>query len=192
MDDILSNPKTCYAIFKAHDARFDGRLFIGVTSTGIYCRPVCRVRMPNEANCTFHSSAAAAEAAGFRPCLKCRPELAPGLSPIDASGRLARKAAAMIDSCCLADNTLRGLAGSLGITDRHLRRAFANEFGVSPVQNLQTKRLLLAKSLLTGTPLSITEIAFMAGFGSLRRFNDLFKTYYQMTPTLLRKQGAAL
>ena len=190
IDTILSNPKACYAVFKAHDARFDGRLFIGVTSTGIYCRPVCKVRMPNEANCSFHISAAAAEAAGFRPCLKCRPELAPGLSRVDSPGRLARKVATMIDSDYLSDGSLHGLAESLGITDRHLRRVFAGEFGVSPVQYLQTKRLLLAKCLLTDTSLSIADVAFTAGFGSLRRFNDLFKTYYRMTPTLLRKQGA--
>ena len=191
MGDILPNPEACYAIFKAHDARFDGRLFIGVASTGIYCRPVCKVRTPNKANCSFHISAAAAEAAGFRPCLKCRPELAPGISRVDAPGRLARKAAAMIDADYLADSSLRGLAGLLGITDRHLRRVFASEFGVPPVRYLQTKRLLLAKSLLTDTSLPVTDVAFTAGFGSLRRFNDLFKTYYRMTPTLLRKQGGA-
>lgn len=191
MDDILSNPKACYAVFKAHDTRFDGRLFIGVASTGIYCRPVCKVRMPNQANCSFHISAAAAEAAGFRPCLKCRPELAPGIARVDASSRLARKAAAMIDADYLADSNLRGLSVSLGITDRHLRRVFANEYGVPPVRYLQTKRLLLAKCLLTDTPLPVTDVAFTAGFGSLRRFNDLFKTYYRMTPTHLRQRGTA-
>ena len=189
---LLSNRKACYAAFKAHDARFDGRLFICVASTGIYCRPVCKVRTPNETNCSFQPSAAAAEAAGYRPCLKCRPELAPGHTRADASGRLARKASDRIDADHLAENSLSGLAESLGITDRHLRRVFANEFGVSPVQYLRTKRLLLAKSLITDTSLPITDIAFTAGFGSLRQFNDLFRAHYRMTPTLLRRQGMPL
>ncbi len=184
---IALDRRACYAAFRAHDVRFDGRIFVCVASTGIYCRPVCRVRMPREDNCTFQSSAAAAEAAGFRPCLKCRPELAPGLAPADAAARLARKAARSIEEDGLSDRGLADLAHSLGVSDRHLRRAFAREYGVSPVQYLQTRRLLLAKSLLTDTGLSVLEVAMASGFGSLRRCNDLFRKRYRLAPTALRK-----
>ena len=181
--------KACYAAFKAHDTRFDGRFFVGISSTGIYCRPVCRVKMPKMENCSYHSSAAAAEAEGFRPCLKCRPELAPGRSSLDAPALLAHKAARIMEEDCLEEGTLAGLADSLGVTDRHLRRVFALEYGVSPVRYLQTRKLLLAKSLLTDTDLSITDVALAAGFGSVRRFNDLFKEQYRLTPGALRKKG---
>lgn len=178
-----------YAAFKAKDARFDGRFFAGISSTGIYCRPVCRVRMPKKENCSFYPSAAAAEAAGFRPCLKCRPELAPGLAPIDAMTSLARKAALRIEADGLGDSNLPELADALGVTDRHLRRAFKAEFGVAPVQYLQTRRLLLAKNLLTDTDLPVIDVAMASGFGSLRRFNYLFKTHYRFSPSALRKQA---
>ena len=181
--------KSCYTALKSHDNRFDGRFFVGISSTGIYCRPVCRVKTPLEKNCTFYPSAAAAEFAGYRPCLKCRPELAPGYSSVDAAARLARKAAKIIEENRLVESDMAELAATLGITDRHLRRVFSEEFGVSPVQYLQTCRLLLAKNLLTDTNLSVTRIAMSAGFGSIRRFNDLFKTQYKLTPSDLRKQG---
>jgi AraC family transcriptional regulator of adaptative response / DNA-3-methyladenine glycosylase II len=186
----VPNKKACYAAFKAHDVRFDGRLYICVSSTGIYCRPVCRVKTPKLANCTFLPSAAAAEAAGYRPCLKCRPDLAPGLAVVDAPAQLARKAALIIEDDCLCDSGIASLAGNLGITDRHLRRVFAKEFGVAPVQYLQTRRLLLAKSLLTDTGLPVTKVAMAAGFGSIRRFNDLFRKNYRLSPSALRKCGA--
>ncbi len=181
--------KSLYAALKAHDSRFDGRFFVGISSTGIYCRPVCRVKTPLEKNCTFYQSAAAAEAAGYRPCLKCRPELAPGCSSIDSASRQARRAAAIMDENRLVESNVSELAEKLGITDRHLRRIFAEEFGVAPIQYLQTCRLLLAKNLLTDTTLSVTQVALSSGFGSLRRFNDLFKTHYKLTPTDLRKNG---
>ncbi|MDR3200352.1 MAG: helix-turn-helix domain-containing protein [Spirochaetales bacterium] len=180
----------CYAALCAHDARFDGRFFVGVSSTGVYCRPVCRVKVPMKKNCAFFVSAAAAEAAGFRPCLKCRPELAPGHSPADGMKRIARQAAAMLDDECIADSGEGGvsdLAAALGVTDRHLRRVFSEEFGVSPVHYVLTRKLLLAKSLLTDTKLSITGIAMSAGFGSIRRFNDAFRKRYKLTPGELRK-----
>ena len=187
----FSDGNALYAAFTAHDVRFDGRVYVCVSSTGIYCRPVCRVRMPKQANCTFQPSAAAAEAAGFRPCLKCRPELAPGFSPADAAGRLARMAALVIEEDCLTDDGVAGLADRLGVTDRHVRRVFSREYGVAPVQYLQTRRLLLAKSLLADTDLPATHIAFAAGFGSIRRFNDAFKKHDRMPPTAVRKQGRA-
>ena len=183
--------KSCYTALKSHDSRFDGRFFVGIASTGIYCRPVCRVRTPLEKNCTFYPSAAAAEVAGYRPCMKCRPELAPGRASVDATARLARKAAKIIEENRLLESDMSELAAILGITDRHLRRVFAAEFGVAPVQYLQTCRLLLAKNLLTDTNIPITRIALSAGFGSIRRFNDLFKTKYKLTPGDFRRQGCA-
>lgn len=183
--------KACYAAFAAHDARFDGRVYVCVASTGIYCRPVCRVRMPREANCTFQPSAAAAEAAGFRPCRKCRPELAPGYAPVDATARLARQACLLIEDDGFRDRGIPALADALGVSDRHLRRVFEREFGVAPVQYLLTRRLLLAKSLLADTPLPITRIAFAAGFESIRRFNDAFKRRYRSAPSTFRQHEPA-
>jgi AraC family transcriptional regulator, regulatory protein of adaptative response / DNA-3-methyladenine glycosylase II len=182
--------EAAYRAVQAHDARFDGRLFIGVTSTGVYCRPVCRVRTPMQRNCRFFHNAPSAESAGFRPCLRCRPELAPGLSLIDSPQVLAQHAARMIDEAARAgdDLYLPSVAERLGVTDRHLRRIFAVAHGVSPIDYLTTQRLLLAKRLLTDTPLAVTEIAHASGFASLRRFNDAFSTRYRMSPTALRKE----
>ena len=161
---MLPEHDACYAALCAHDRRFDGRLFVGVTSTGIYCRPVCNVRTPKAANCRFFANAAAAEAAGFRPCLRCRPELAPGRAPIDSASRLAWAAAQRIEAG--EDESLDAIADRLGVTARHLRRVFLQEFGVSPVEFGQTQRLLLAKRLLTDTRLPVSEVAFAAGFAS--------------------------
>ncbi|MEN9315688.1 MAG: hypothetical protein RIS35_2081 [Pseudomonadota bacterium] len=184
----LPDPAVCYDALRSRDARFDGRLFVGVASTRIYCRPVCRVRTPLARNCRFFNSAAAAEAAGFRPCLRCRPELAPGYAAVDAQARLARRAAALIEAGP-GEGGLEAVASRLGVTARHLRRVFDAEFGVSPVDYLQTQRLLLAKRLLTDTALPVTEVALAAGFGSLRRFNALFQARYRMNPTRLRAQA---
>jgi AraC family transcriptional regulator, regulatory protein of adaptative response / DNA-3-methyladenine glycosylase II len=138
-------------------------------------------------NCTFFASAAAAEVEGYRPCLRCRPELAPGRAAVDASGRIARAAAMAIEDALAQDVDLPTIATRLGVTDRHLRRTFAAEFGVAPVQYLQTQRLLLAKRLLTDTNLSVTDAAFASGFSSLRRMNALFKQQYRLTPSALRR-----
>jgi AraC family transcriptional regulator of adaptative response / DNA-3-methyladenine glycosylase II len=180
-----------YAAFLAHDARFDGRVFVGVTSTGIYCRPVCRVRTPKRSNCRFFSHAAAAEQAGFRPCLRCRPELAPGLSLVDSSRVLAAQAARMIEQRASdgEDLLLPDLASRLGVTDRHFRRIFQDVHGVSPMDFLTTRRLLLAKQLLTDTPLPVTEVALASGYRSLRRFNAAFRAGYRLSPTTLRSQA---
>ena len=178
----------CYQAMKAHDTRFDGRFFVGVSSTHIYCRSICRVRMPMQKNCGFYPSAAAAEAAGFRPCLKCRPELAPGFAATEASAKLARAAARMIEDGVANDVDLASVASRVGVTDRHLRRIFAEEFGVSPVQYAQTHRLLLAKRLLTDTALAVADIAFASGFSSVRRMNALFAERYRFSPTRLRKE----
>lgn len=180
-------PSACYQAMKSHDARFDGRFFVGVSSTRIYCRPICRVRLPMQKNCGFYPSAAAAEAAGFRPCLKCRPELAPGFAATEASAKLARAAARMIEDGVASDVDLAHVAARVGVTDRHLRRIFAEEFGVSPVQYAQTHRLLLAKRLLTDTALPVSEVAFAAGFSSVRRMNALFNERYGFSPSRLRQ-----
>ncbi|MBC8142177.1 MAG: helix-turn-helix domain-containing protein, partial [Armatimonadetes bacterium] len=181
---ILSH-EACYTALVAHDARFDGRFFVGVSSTGIYCRPVCRARTPRPENCTFYANAASAERAGFRPCLRCRPELAPGRARVDAESRLAGRAASRIEDGY--PGSLSDLAGALRTSPRHLRRVMEKTFGVSPVEMAQTGRLLLAKRLLTDTDLPVTEIAFAAGFGSVRRFNALFVERYRLNPTALRK-----
>ena len=178
---------TCYRALKARDARFDGRFFVAVSSTRIYCRPVCTVKTPKRENCRFYPSAAAAESGGYRPCLRCRPELAPGNASVDATSRLAQAAASLLEDRTLDEEGMNAVASRLGITDRHLRRAFGAEFGVSPVEFAQTQRLLLAKRLLTDTALPVTEVAYASGFGSLRRFNALFKQRYRLQPGQLRK-----
>ena len=183
---MLFDSRTCYRALKARDARFDGRFFVAVSSTRIYCRPVCTVKPPKRENCTFYPSAAAAESNGYRPCLRCRPELAPGNASVDATTRIAQAAASMIEDGTLDNDGFDALAVRLGITDRHLRRAFGAEFGVSPVEFAQTQRLLLAKRLLTDTALPVTEVAFASGFGSVRRFNALFKQRYRLKPGQLR------
>jgi AraC family transcriptional regulator, regulatory protein of adaptative response / DNA-3-methyladenine glycosylase II len=185
---LLLDDEACYAAMAAHDTRFDGRFFCGVSSTGIYCRPVCRVKVPKKENCTFFMNAAAAEAAGYRPCLRCRPEAAPGLAPVDSTARLARAAAQLIEEGGSPSRTIPEAARILGITDRHLRRVFFAEYGVPPVRYLETHRLLLAKSLLSDTQLTVTDAAMAAGFGSIRRFNDAFKKHYRLTPSSLRKE----
>lgn len=185
-------PEACYLAMQSHDARFDGHFFVGVRSTGVYCRPICRVRLPKQQNCSFHPSAAAAEVAGFRPCLRCRPELSPGVAASEASQRLARAAARMIESGLGSQGDLTVVARHIGVTDRHLRRIFGSEFGVSPVQFAQTHRLLLAKRLLTDTSLAVADVAFASGFNSVRRMNALFAARYGLNPTRLRQQGRGI
>jgi AraC family transcriptional regulator of adaptative response / DNA-3-methyladenine glycosylase II len=181
---------TYYQALLSRDRRFDGWFFVGVSSTGIYCRPVCAVRTPKLANCSFYGSAAAAEKQGFRPCLRCRPELAPGHGVLDISGKLARTAAALIEAGFLNQADVPALAARIGVTERHLRRIFAAEFGVTVIEYLQTQRLLLAKRLLSDTALPVVEVAFAAGFASVRRFNDVFQAHYRLSPRQLRKAAA--
>jgi AraC family transcriptional regulator of adaptative response / DNA-3-methyladenine glycosylase II len=188
-------PDACYLALKARDARFDGRFFTGVTSTGIYCRPVCRVRTPKRENCRFFPHAAQAESAGFRPCLRCRPELAPNSviwSIQDATAILAQQAARLLDEPeAWRDEapSVEALAQRLGVSDRHVRRIFEAHLGVSPVQYLQTRRLLTAKQLLADTDLPIAQIALISGYASLRRFNAAFAEHYGLNPTQLRREG---
>lgn len=177
----------CYQAILSRDRRFDGVFFVGVSSTGIYCRSICTAKTPRRENCTFYPSAAAAEQAGYRPCLQCRPELAPGQARIDAVGRLAAAAASQIEDGALTERSLQELAISLGVSDRHLRRVIQQEFGVSPIQLAQTQRLLLAKRLLSDSNLSVADVAFASGFSSVRRLNALFQTRYHLNPTQIRR-----
>jgi AraC family transcriptional regulator of adaptative response / DNA-3-methyladenine glycosylase II len=181
-----------YQALASHDARFDGVFFVGVTSTGIYCRPVCPAKTPARKNCRFHASAEAAEKAGFRPCLRCRPELAPGNAPVDKAHRIAHLIVQRIgEGLGDSDETgLEELAAGFGMSSRHLRRIVQAELGVSPVELIRTRRLLLAKQLLTETKLPVIDVAFASGFASLRRFNDSFVTHYKMPPGRLRKEAA--
>lgn len=186
-----------YQVLLARDARFDGRLYVGVASTGIYCRPICRVRTPRPEHCRFFPSAAQAEAAAYRPCLKCRPELAPagrpGWTVMDASRTLARQAAALLDApgADAESASVARLAARLGVSERHLRRIFVAEHGVTPLQYLQTRRLLLAKQLLTDSRLPVAQVALAAGYRSLRRFNAAFAERYRLNPSRLREAGVA-
>ncbi|HEX7437315.1 MAG TPA: Ada metal-binding domain-containing protein [Caldimonas sp.] len=185
-----------YQAILARDARFDGRLFVGVTSTGVYCRPICRVRTPMKKNCRFFTTAAQAEAATFRPCMKCRPEIAPGpglpWTVMDASRTLARQAALGLEADATNGEapSVAALAGRLGVSERHLRRIFIAEHGVTPLQYVQTRRLLLAKQLLTDTRLPVAQVALTSGFKSLRRFNAAFAGRYRMNPARLRRVAA--
>lgn len=195
------DPAACYQAVLSRDARFDGHFFTAVRTTGIYCRPVCKVRTPLAKNCLFFASAARAEGAGFRPCLRCRPELAPAApttmahwSTQDASQILAMQAMQLLDSAeALADAPLRiaDLAARLGVSERHMRRILAQHLGVTPSQYRQTRRLLLAKQLLCDTALPIARIALLSGFSSQRRFNTAFAGHYRLTPSACRREGQA-
>ena len=175
----------------ARDRRFDGVFFVGVTSTGIYCRPICPAKTPKTANCRFFDSPQEAEQAGFRPCLRCRPELAPGSAPVDDAQRIAHLIVQRLEEGTLDEKAgLEAIAEQFELSSRQIRRIVQKELGVPPIQLLLTRRLLLAKQLLTETILPVTEVAFASGFSSLRRFNDAFTTRYGMPPTRLRKRAA--
>lgn len=188
----------CYRALQARDARFDGQFFTAVTSTGVYCRPVCKVRTPKLANCRFFTLAAQAEAAGFRPCLRCRPELAPASSAEravwsvqDASQLLALQAAQWLARPAYASpsTSIPDIAKALGVSERHLRRIFQSTLGVAPQQYQLTHKLLSAKQLLTDTQLPVAEVAAMSGFASVRTFNAALQQHYQLTPTQVRASG---
>src|SRR6266481_2490534 len=190
MSMMTKDSRGRYKALLARDPRFDGIFFVGVTSTGIYCRPICPVKPPKEVNCRFYNSAHEAEHAGFRPCLRCRPELAPGSAPVDNSQRIAHLVVQRIDEGAIDEKAaLEAIAGEFELSSRQIRRIIQKELGVPPIQLILTRRLLLAKQLLTETRLPIIEIAFASGFSSLRRFNDAFSTRYGMPPTRLRKKA---
>jgi len=177
-----------YRALTARDSRFDGVFYVGVTSTGIYCRPICPVKTPKEANCRFFTSAHAAEKESFRPCLRCRPELAPGNAPLDDAQRIAHLIAQRMEDGEIDAGGLETIAAQFELSTRQIRRIVQKEMGVSPMEFMQSRRFLLAKQLLSETALPITQIAFASGFSSLRRFNDAFLNRYRMPPTRLRKK----
>lgn len=182
---------TCYRALSARDSRFDGQFFTAVSTTRIYCRPVCTARRPGRDRCTFYATAAQCEQAGYRACLLCRPELAPGAAPVDSVSRLARNAVRLIDQGYLNDHSVEELARHLGVTDRHMRRSVQSELGVSPVGLAQTRRLALARQLLRDSSLGLTELAFACGYGSVRRFNAAFQEQFGQPPGALRKERAS-
>jgi AraC family transcriptional regulator of adaptative response / DNA-3-methyladenine glycosylase II len=188
---MLLDRESCTRALEARDVRFDGVFFVGIASTGIYCRPICPARATLRKNRRFFDNAAAAERAGFRPCLRCRPELAPGRARVDAVPRLAQSAALRIAAGALNGHSVDRLARELGVSGRQLRRALQQELGVTPIELAQTHRLLLAKQLLTDTRLPITQVAYASGFQSLRRFNALFRARYRLNPDGLRRQRSA-
>jgi AraC family transcriptional regulator, regulatory protein of adaptative response / DNA-3-methyladenine glycosylase II len=177
----------CYRAIGTRDARFDGRLFIGVKTTGIYCRPICPARTPKRENVKFFASAAAAQEAGFRPCLRCRPEAAPDLAVWRGTSNTVSRALALIEMGALDDADVEALAERLGVGERQLRRLFQKHIGASPISVAQTRRVLLAKQLIHETGLTMTEIAMASGFGSVRRFNETFQGLYNRPPSALRR-----
>jgi AraC family transcriptional regulator of adaptative response / DNA-3-methyladenine glycosylase II len=188
---ILLTTDQCHRATSARDPRFDGVFFIGITTTGIYCRPICPARVTIASRRRFFASAAAAERRGYRPCLRCRPELAPGRAPVDAVSRLACATTLRIGAGALNEGSVADLARELKVSERHLRRALERQLGVSPIELAQTHRLLLAKRLLADTRLPVTQIAFASGFQSLRRFNAVFRERYHLSPRQLRRPAAA-
>ncbi len=180
-----------YRALVARDARFDGIFFVGVTTTGIYCRPVCTARLAARSRCVFFRRAAEAERDGFRACFRCRPELAPGHSNVDAVSALARTAAARIEAGALNDGSLEELAAELGVTGRHVRRALEREMGLSPVQIALSARLALAKQLLQDGSGAIVDVAHASGFSSVRRFNAAFRDRFGRAPSEMRRRRSA-
>src|SRR6202034_1086764 len=159
----------CYRALSTRDARFDGRLFIGVKTTGIYCRPICPARTPKRENVKFYATAAAAQEAGFRPCLRCRPETSPELAFWRGTSNTVSRALSLIEAGALDEADVDALASRLGVGERQVRRLFRQHLGASPIAVAQTRRVLLAKQLIHETQLPMVEVAMASGFGSVRR-----------------------
>ncbi|WP_343714347.1 AlkA N-terminal domain-containing protein [Inquilinus sp.] len=186
------DPVACYRALVTRDPRFDGRIFVGVTSTGIYCRPVCPARTAKAENCRFFASAAAAQEAGFRPCLRCRPETAPDLASWRGTSNTVSRALALIaDGGLDGEAGVEALADRLGVGGRQLRRLFKQHLGATPVAVAQTRRVLFAKQLLQETRMPMAEVAMAAGFGSVRRFNETFQDLFRRPPSALRRRAWA-
>lgn len=179
-----------YKALLSRDTRFDGLFFVGVESTGIYCRPICPVKPPKRANCHFFHHPAEAEKEGFRACFRCRPERAPGDGSVDARSRLTAHAIEQINAGYLNEHTVGDLAARLGVSDRHLRRTIQAELGLTPTALAQSRRLAMAKQLLQETKLPITQVAFASGFSSVRQFNTAFRARFDRPPSSLRKEKA--
>jgi AraC family transcriptional regulator, regulatory protein of adaptative response / DNA-3-methyladenine glycosylase II len=181
------DPVACYRAMLTRDARFDGRLFIAVRTTGIYCRPICPARPPKFENVCFYASAAAAQEAGFRPCLRCRPEISPELAFWRGTSNTVSRALALIEAGGLDEDDVEGLADRLGVGARQLRRLFRQHVGASPIAVAQTRRVLLAKQLIHETTLPMAEVALASGFNSVRRFNETFQQLFGRSPATLRR-----
>ena len=177
----------CYRAMQAKDARFDGRFFVCVTTTGIYCRPVCPARVPKRENCRFVASAAAAEGAGFRSCLRCRPETAPGTPAWAGTGATVSRALRLIEEGALDDGPVEALASRLGLGERQLRRLLLAHVGAGPASVAANRRLLTAKQLISDTQMPLSDVAFAAGYTSLRRFNSAIRNAYGVAPTEIRR-----
>jgi AraC family transcriptional regulator of adaptative response / DNA-3-methyladenine glycosylase II len=194
MDDVsmMDMDRTaCYRAISTRDARFDGRLFVGVKTTGIYCRPICPARTPKFENVSFYPSAAAAQQAGFRPCLRCRPETSPDLAFWRGTGNTVSRALALIEAGGLDEADVERLANRLGVGARQLRRLFHRHVGASPIAVAQTRRVLLAKQLIHETSLPMAEVALASGFNSVRRFNETFLQMFGRAPATLRRTHEA-
>jgi len=179
----------CYRICATHDHRFDGRFFVGVTSTGVYCRPVCRVRLPKYENCRFFACAAAAEAAGFRACLRCRPETSPGTPAWLGTSATVSRALRLIDQGALDEATEEQFAARVGVGARHLRRLFTQYLGAPPAAIARTRRAHFARRLILDSRLPMTEVAFSSGFRSIRQFNAAIRGSFRASPTELRRRA---
>src|SRR6476469_8559006 len=185
-------PASCYRAVQARDSRYDGRFFTCVKTTGIYCRPICPARPPKLENCSFVPTAAAAQEAGYRPCLRCRPESSPDLDAWRGTSATVSRALKLIEGGALdGEGDVAALADRLEIGDRQLRRLFQQHIGAAPITVAQTRRVLLAKQLIHQTRLSMIEVALASGFGSVRRFNETFQRLYGRPPSELRRRGAA-
>lgn len=184
------DPNRCYRALSARDARFDGRFFVGVLTTGIYCRPICPARRPLRRNVRFFASAAAAGEAGLRPCLRCRPEAAPGTPAWQGTSATVTRALRLVGEGALDRDSVEALALRLGVGERHLRRLFREHLGASPVAVAQTRRLHFAKKLIDETDLAMTRVAEAAGYASLRRFNAAMLSAYGRPPSALRRGRA--
>ena len=182
------DPDACYRAIQTRDARFDGRLFVAVKTTGIYCRPVCPARTPKRENVTFHATAASAQEAGYRACLRCRPETSPQLGAWNGASNTVSRALALIEAGALDESDVETLAARVGVGGRQLRRLFLQHLGATPVGVAQTRRVLLAKQLIHETDLPMGEVALAAGFGSVRRFNETFQQLYDRPPAALRRR----
>jgi AraC family transcriptional regulator, regulatory protein of adaptative response / DNA-3-methyladenine glycosylase II len=194
--DAMREPEldreACYRAMRTRDARFDGRFYVAVVSTGIFCRPVCPARPPRPEHCVFYRSAAAAHAAGFRPCLRCRPELAPGVAGWRGTANTVSRALALIaEGAWREDDDVEALAERLGVGGRHLRRLFALHVGAPPIAVAQAQRVFFAKRLLAETAMPLSDVALASGFGSVRRFNDVMRRTFDRPPRELRRATAA-
>jgi AraC family transcriptional regulator of adaptative response / DNA-3-methyladenine glycosylase II len=189
----LPSKEVCYRALQSRDARFDGLIYVGVKSTGIYCRPVCPARTAKFSNCTFYGSAAAAQDAGYRPCLRCRPETAPDLASWRGTSNTVSRALALIAEGALDGKkaSVEKLAERLGLGERQLRRLFLQHLGASPISVAQTRRVLFAKQLLHETTMPIADVALSSGFGSVRRFNEVFQNLFHRPPGAIRRKSAS-